>query len=213
MNWHHVPGVKKPTLGLRVCYILPSILTWRKISKLKTHGQITKLSECLSIQIAQWLFLKKVLPLRLNLILCPGEFRQRPQLPCLCARKGLSLCLWPNAHLTGNEPLDVREIECNLPSMAHCSGGATLRFVFLKGSRIIFTIQMNVQSKHIIQCCAFKNRNSLNFRIMESGSLRYLFFLFHKPSTVCHRVCQRFIKDKFPNLKGFLSLRFATVFF
>lgn len=60
--------VKKPTQAEYVTYCPHSDM--EKNLKLEASmARNTKLSKCLSIQIVQWLFLKKVLPLRLNLIL------------------------------------------------------------------------------------------------------------------------------------------------
>lgn len=64
-----------------------------------------------------------MLPLRLNLILCPGGLDR--DLCRACVQERVSLFVFGQMLIfTGNEPLDVREIECNLPSVAHCSGGA-----------------------------------------------------------------------------------------
>lgn len=93
MNCRRVSAVIKATLGLAPCSTLPYILTCRKTWNSKSHGWNTNIFKCSNIQIAQWLYLRKVLSLRLNLVLCPGGFRESACLPCLRQRKPPSLCL------------------------------------------------------------------------------------------------------------------------
>lgn len=93
MNCHRVSGVIKATLGLAPCSTLPYILRRRKTWNSTSHGWNTNIFKCSNTQIAQWLYLRKGLSLRLNLVLRPGGCRQSACLPCLRQRKPLSLCL------------------------------------------------------------------------------------------------------------------------